>query len=63
MGTVKHDTLQLTIIRTLCLKKRALFERCFIDNPEVVNHDGFNITDLPVTNVCETLGISCEELR
>ena len=57
-GTIKHDTLQLTLIQTLCLKKGVLFERFFIGNPEVVNHGGFNITEMLINTVCDTLDIT-----
>ena len=62
-GTIKHDTLQLTLIRILCLKKGVLFERFFIGNPEVVNHGGFNITGILINTVCDTLDITREVLR
>ena len=55
--------MQPTLIRTLCLKKGVLFERFFIGNPEVVNHGGFNITEMLINTVCDTLDITREGLR
>ena len=50
-GTIKHDSLQLTLIKTLSLKKGVLFERFFVDNPEVTDGDGLSLTNLVVNSV------------
>ena len=52
-GTVKHGTLQLTHIRTLCLKMVI-----FIDNLEVVHHD-----ELVVKNCGSVLQVAALNVR
>ena len=43
-GTIKHDTSQLTLIRTPCLKGGVLFETFFVGNPTVTESDGLALT-------------------
>jgi len=62
-GTINHDTLQLTMIKTLCLKKGVLFERFFIDNPDVVKNDGLSLSELLINSVCSSIDLSHQNLR
>ena len=54
-GTLKHDSTQVNMIQTVSLKNGYLFEKFFLDNPEIVNHKGNHVTDLLIKSCCSTL--------
>ena len=62
-GTIKRDSLQLTLIRTLSLKNGFLFEKIFISNSVAMKGDGSYITNLFITEVCNVLNLSEADLR
>lgn len=62
-GTIKHDTTQLTLLRTPCLRNGVLFESFFVGNPNVVNNCGLALTKLLLDTVTETLSWNGGELR
>lgn len=62
-GTIKHDTSQVTLIKTLCLKNKVMFERFFVGNPLVTDNSGVGVTTLLIKTVCNTLNWTIEELR
>ena len=62
-GTVKHDCKQITMIRTLAIQNGCLFERFFLDHPEVLCHKGEDISNLLLQSCCEKLNLSIEDLR
>ena len=62
-GTIKHDTSQLTVIRTPCLKRGILFESFLVGNPTVTHGAGLPLTQLLVTTVNETLDWNKDTLR
>ena len=61
-GTIKHNTSQLTLIRTLCLKGGVLLESFLIGNPNVLDNSGISLTKLLIDTVTETFGRE-EDLR
>ena len=62
-GTIKRDSLQLTLIRTPSLKNGFLFEKKFIGNSVAMKGDGSYITNLLITDVCNVLNFSEADLR
>lgn len=62
-GTIKHDTSQLTMIRTPCLKGGVLFESFFVGNPIVTENGGLPLTKSLVEIVYRTLNWNADILR
>ena len=62
-GTIKRDSLQMTLIRTPSLKNGFLFETFFIGNPLALRSDGIYLTNLLITEICTLLNWSTADLR
>ena len=62
-GTIKHDTSQLTLIRTPCLKSGVLFESFFVGNPNVLSSCGVSLTRLLINSILMSLDWTEEHLR
>ena len=62
-GTIKHDTSQVTLIKTPCLNNGCLFQRFFVGNPIVTDSSGLGLTKLLLSTVCESLDWTKDEVR
>ena len=62
-GTIKHDTSQLTMIRTPCLKGGVLFESFFAGNPTVTENCGLSLSQLLVNTITGPLEWTDDTLR